>query len=100
MDYLLRFAGQLKQHIRALRRARNLTQKQLADKLGVGQSRIAEIESDPAAISVQQLFGLLAALEAQLLLRAEADTSDGEVSRAKRTVRAHKRRATTDDASW
>ena len=69
MDYPIRFSDQLRQHLRALRKAKGLTQAQLGTLLGVGQVRIAEIERDPSAVSVAQLFRLLTALDAHLVLR-------------------------------
>lgn len=75
MDYPIHFADQLKQHLRALRKSRGLTQAQLAQRLGVVQSRIADIESNPALISVEQWFRLLAILDVQCILRdKQADT--------------------------
>lgn len=71
MDYLLNFSGQLKQHLRSIRKARGLTQAKLAEALGLYQSRIAEIEANPAAISVEQLLRVLAALDVRVVLRAE-----------------------------
>jgi HTH-type transcriptional regulator/antitoxin HipB len=69
MDYTIYFADQLKPHLRSLRKARSLTQAQLAQRLGVVQSRIATIESKPETISVEHLFKVLAALDVQLVLR-------------------------------
>lgn len=69
MNYLVPFAGQLSQHLRALRKARGMSQTALAAQLGVNQSRIAAIEKNPAAISVDQLFRLLNALGVQLVLQ-------------------------------
>jgi HTH-type transcriptional regulator / antitoxin HipB len=69
MDYPLRLADQLKHQLRSLRKARGWTQTQLGQRLGVGQVRIADIEKNPAAISVDQLFKLLAALDTHLVLR-------------------------------
>ena len=69
MDYAIRFSDQLKQQLRALRKARGLTQTQLGELLGIGQVRIAEIEKDPSAVSVAQLFKILAALDVRLVLR-------------------------------
>lgn len=71
MDYLLNFPGQLKQHLRSIRKARGLTQAKLAEALGLYQSRIAEIEANPATISVEQFFKVLAALDVRVVLRAE-----------------------------
>lgn len=69
MDYPIRFSDQLRQQLRALRKARGLTQAQLGKLLGIGQVRIAEIERDPSVVSVAQLFKLLTALDAQVVLR-------------------------------
>ena len=75
MDYPLRVTGQLREHLKALRKNRGLTQAQLGLKLGVGQARIAEIERTPGTISVDQLAKLLSALGASLVLR-DADQPD------------------------
>lgn len=75
MDHALLLPQQLASHLKALRKARGLTQAQLGGLVGVGQVRIAEIEKDPAAISVAQLFRLVAALNAGLVLRDEAHAS-------------------------
>lgn len=98
MDFYLRFAHQLKQHLRALRQARNLTQAQLAHKLGVGQSRIAEIESNPGVVSVEQLFKILAALGAELVLRGGSATTAQDIApRTKRTTKKGRRVASGDE---
>ena len=98
MDFPLRFADQLQQHIRALRKARNLTQAQLAYKLGVGQSRMADIEANPSAVSVEQLFKILAALDAQLVLRdSSATTAQGTATRPKRTAKKGRQAASGHD---
>jgi HTH-type transcriptional regulator/antitoxin HipB len=100
MDFPLHFADQLQQHIRALRKARNLTQAQLAHKLGVGQSRMADIEANPSAVSVEHLFKILAALDAQLVLRdSGATTTRDNASRTKRTTKKS-HRATSGDEPW
>jgi HTH-type transcriptional regulator/antitoxin HipB len=69
MDYPIQLPMQLKQHLKSLRKARGLTQAQLGAMLGVGQVRIAEIEQNPGAISVEQFIKLLTALEFRLVLR-------------------------------
>ena len=69
MDYPIRFPDQIRQQLRALRKAKGLTQAQLGKLLGIGQVRIAEIEKDPSVVSVTQLFKLLAALDAHIVLR-------------------------------
>lgn len=46
-----------------------MTQAELAQRLGVVQSRVADIERDPGAVSVDQLLQLLAMLGAQVVVR-------------------------------
>lgn len=69
MDYTLVLADQLRTHLRSLRKARGVTQAELGAVLGVGQARVAEIEKNPTAISVDQLLKILAYLRVQLVLR-------------------------------
>ena len=69
MDYPIQSAGQLSAHLRSLRKARGLNQVQLGAVLGVGQARIARIERDPTAVSVEQFLDLLGALGVQMVLR-------------------------------
>lgn len=61
-DYPIRFSAQLRQHLRALRKRRGLTQAQLAALVGVSQARIAEIEANPGLVSFDQVVQLLSAL--------------------------------------
>ena len=69
MDYEIQTLLQLSTHLRALRKARGLSQAELGSRLGVGQTRIARIEGNPTAISVEQLLEVLGALGVRLVLR-------------------------------
>ncbi|MGD9831242.1 MAG: helix-turn-helix domain-containing protein [Piscinibacter sp.] len=69
MDYPIQTPLQLATHLRSLRKARGLSQADLGARLGVGQTRIARIEGNPTAISVEQLIELLGALGVRLVLR-------------------------------
>jgi HTH-type transcriptional regulator/antitoxin HipB len=69
MDYLISVPGQLAPQLRSLRKVRGLSQTDLAKRLGVSQSRIAAIESNPTAVSAGQLLEILAVLGANLVLR-------------------------------
>lgn len=75
MDTLATFPiqtpAQLSVHIKSLRKARGLTQAALGQRLGVKQVRVADIENNPGAVSLDQLLQVLHALDARLLL---ADT--------------------------
>lgn len=66
--YPIKFVDQLRQHLRALRKKRNLTQAQLGKLLGVSQSRIAEIEANPGAVTLDKLVQVLSLLDANLAL--------------------------------
>ena len=60
--------AQLSVHIRSLRKARGLTQAALGQRVGVKQVRIADIERNPGAVSLDQLLQVLHALDARLLV--------------------------------
>lgn len=64
----IRVGAQLREHMRALRKQAGLTQAQLGHRLGVGQARIAEIENNPAATSVEQFLRVLSTLGAGLVI--------------------------------
>jgi HTH-type transcriptional regulator / antitoxin HipB len=80
MDYPIQSPGQLSAHLRSLRKSRGLNQVQLGAVLGVGQTRIARIERDPTAVSVEQFLALLGALGVQMVLRANGRGSVADAS--------------------
>ncbi|HET7792874.1 MAG TPA: helix-turn-helix domain-containing protein [Rhizobacter sp.] len=81
MDTPIHTVDQLSAHLRALRKARGMTQTALGTLLGVKQSRVADIERDPGSISVAQLHQVLSALGCQLQLH-DAGTSGAAARRA------------------
>ena len=64
-------SAQLSVHIKSLRKVRGLTQTALGQRVGVKQVRMADIEKNPGAVSLDQLLQVLHALDARVLL---ADT--------------------------
>lgn len=78
MIFTVYFSSQLREHLRALRKQRGLTQAELGRLLGVGQARIAEIERDPGVVSVEQLMKLLSMLHASLLVRDDEGVEEAE----------------------
>lgn len=70
MSFPLRISDQLKPHLRAMRKRLGLTQAQLGVLVGVKQARVAEIESHPGAVSLDQLTKVLAALGGTLHLHS------------------------------
>lgn len=73
--------AQLPAHLKSLRRTRGLTQAELAKRLGIRQSRLADIENHPETVSSAQLFDLLAALGVEVLLRVKPTTEHARPSR-------------------
>ena len=75
-NYPIQLSAQLSQHLRSFRQHRKLTQQQLAQSLGLTQSRIADIEADPGKVSVENLLKILSALKVQLVLEDQQDRQD------------------------
>lgn len=68
MDYPIRFADQLKPHLKSLRKKSGWTQAELGLRLGVKQARVAEIEASPGVVGIEQMIQVLAALGMDLVL--------------------------------
>jgi HTH-type transcriptional regulator/antitoxin HipB len=68
MGYPLQIPSQLSSHLRALRKAKGLSQAALGKRLGLSQARIARIEGDPLSIRVDQLLEVLTALGVRVTL--------------------------------
>jgi HTH-type transcriptional regulator/antitoxin HipB len=96
MDYTIQTPLQLSSHLRALRKARGLSQAALGQTLGVGQTRVARIESNPTAISVEQLIQVLGALGVQMVLR-DAEPSSRNAEEPARKGSATNRRTRSRD---
>ncbi len=75
MDYPVQLTHQLQPLLKSLRKSRQMTQAELARRLGVVQSRVADIERDPGAVSAAQLLQVLSLLGAQLLIRDGAPSA-------------------------
>jgi HTH-type transcriptional regulator/antitoxin HipB len=71
-DFPISLSIQLREHLRALRKQRHMTQAQLGERIGISQARIAEIEANPGAVSVEQMLLLLSTLGAGLKLHVHA----------------------------
>lgn len=73
MDTLsLHSPAQLSAHLKSLRKLRGLTQAELAGRLGIRQSRLADIENHPETVGSAQLLDVLAALGVEVLLRLKS----------------------------
>ena len=70
MDFPLAIPEQMSKQLRSFRKVKKLTQLQVAQRMGVAQSRIAAIERDATNITLSQLYKLLALLDAELVVRS------------------------------
>jgi HTH-type transcriptional regulator/antitoxin HipB len=61
--------AQLAALLRQRRKARGLSQQQLAGKLGVTQARLSELESGRAHITLERLIALARLLDLEVVLR-------------------------------
>ena len=77
-DYPIQTDSQLPLLLRALRKSRRLSQADLAQRLGVAQQTISQMERNAAPGTVQPLTKVLSILGAQLVLR---DHQDGLVKK-------------------
>lgn len=59
---------QLKTQIKSLRKTKGWSQQMLAEKLGLSQSRIVQIEKNPELVSFDQLIHLFNILGVSLIL--------------------------------
>lgn len=65
--------AQIGEIIRARRKARRLSQAELARRIGLSQSRLSILEGDPSSISLDQLLLLVKLLGLELVIIDEAD---------------------------
>lgn len=74
-EYLVTTPPQLGQIARAVRKARGLTQEEMAARVGLRQKAVSLFEGNPGPTSLERLFRMLAALELELVVR-EKPTGD------------------------
>lgn len=79
--YPIRTAEQLIPLFQAFRKQKNLTQAQLATRLGVGQQTVSQLERHPDKATLERLLRALAAMDVEMVLinkspsEKEPDTS-------------------------
>jgi len=80
MSHLTRNPKDIGHVIREVRKARKLTQKDLANMSGVWQETISKTENGVANTQLETLFDLLAALELEITIgeRSKGDSADFE----------------------
>jgi HTH-type transcriptional regulator/antitoxin HipB len=78
MRLIITTSGQIGEIIRGRRKARRMSQAQLAKKLGVSQSRLSALEAGTAALTVDRLIALANVLDLQLVVQDKANKSARE----------------------
>jgi HTH-type transcriptional regulator/antitoxin HipB len=69
MKQILSLSKQLGPILQSARKSAGLSQTELAQRLGISQSRVSAMELDPGSINVEQLLALLAALNHEVLVQ-------------------------------
>jgi HTH-type transcriptional regulator/antitoxin HipB len=67
---------QLGEVLRGRRKARGMSQAELAAKLNISQSRLSTLESDPATLTLDRLLALASLLGLELVVEDRATTAD------------------------
>ena len=67
---------QLGEVIRGRRKARGMSQVELAAKLNISQSRLSILESDPAGLTVDRLLALAGVLGLEIVIQDATPASD------------------------
>ena len=65
--------AQIGEIIRGRRKARGLSQAELARRVGLSQSRLSILESDPSSVSLDQLILLVKLLGLELVIMDKAE---------------------------
>jgi len=76
MRLIITNPGQIGEILRGRRKARRVSQEQLAKKLGVNQSRLSAIEAGTAALTVDRLIALANLLDLQLVVQDKANKAE------------------------
>lgn len=92
MDYPVRTLSQLRPILQGFRKAAGLTQAGMASRLGVTQQTYAQLEANPAAVSVERLFKVLRVLNVDLTMAYTATRAaqTGSAAKPAATIRAAK----------
>ena len=99
MDYSLKTLSQLRPILLGFRKTAGLTQAMVAARLGVTQQTYAQLEANPAAVSVERLFKVLRVLGVELALAQGASRPATENVAAKASSARSRRTSQKADAA-
>ena len=73
LTYKIRTPDQLSPIFTAFRKRNNLSQAQLALRIGVTQQTVSQLERNPGKATVERLLRALAAMEVEMVLQSKYD---------------------------
>jgi HTH-type transcriptional regulator/antitoxin HipB len=73
MRQLITTPRQVAEIIRGRRKARGITQHELATKVGISQARLSILEADPTSLPLDRLILLARLLDLDLIIRDKSD---------------------------
>lgn len=76
MKQILAIPNQMGPLLQAARKSAGLSQSDVAQRLGLSQSRVSAMELDPGCISLDQLLAWLAALNLEVLVQSKPAAAD------------------------
>jgi HTH-type transcriptional regulator/antitoxin HipB len=79
MDQIARTTKDLGNVLRQARKARNLTQADLAARAGIWQRTVSNIETSASGAKVDTIFDLLAALDLELYIVPRSKMAPGDL---------------------
>jgi HTH-type transcriptional regulator/antitoxin HipB len=82
MRLIITNPGQMAEILRARRKARGVSQQELATKLGISQSRLSALEAGTSALTLERLITLANVLGLQLVLQDKLEKPAKAGSRA------------------
>jgi len=69
MEYKIAIAQQLSSLLKNMRKQSGLTQRDLGERLGVSQRRVAAIEANPESARFERILQILSELDADIVIR-------------------------------
>lgn len=73
MRQLITTPNQVAEILRGRRRARHVSQHELATKVGISQARLSVLEADPSSLPLERLILLAKLLGLELVIQDKAD---------------------------
>jgi len=80
MEYKIAIAQQLSSLLKNMRKQSGMTQKEMGEKLGITQRRVAAIEASPESARFERILQMLSVLDADLIIRERShEANKGDI---------------------